>query len=153
MVTYLYRTIHTFCFVVWGWYDVICFGLIHGGVGLVFSWIHMRVKWSRWVWVFVFVFLVFGTIMVGVEVWIFCLVGISLSSNVLERTKCGHVIKTTRDFGLSSWFVYSIDELQVWKKKTKWFKYSKYLFVWHGRFQILTINLRMSFFFKWKGLM
>ena len=85
-----------------------------------FSWIHMLVKWSCWVWVLVFVFflffLFFGTVMVGVEVWIFCLVGLSLSSNVLERTKCGHVIKTTSDFELSSWFVYSVDELQVWKE-------------------------------------
>ena len=31
-------------------------------------------------------------------------------------------------------------------KKTKGLKYSKYLFAWHGRFQISTINLRTSFF-------
>ena len=31
-------------------------------------------------------------------------------------------------------------------KKTKGLKYSKYLFAWHGRFQILTINSRMTFF-------
>ena len=31
-------------------------------------------------------------------------------------------------------------------KNTKGLKYSKYLFAWHGRFQILTINSRTSFF-------
>ena len=31
-------------------------------------------------------------------------------------------------------------------KKTKKMKYSKYLFSWHGRFQIATINSRMSLF-------
>ena len=33
-------------------------------------------------------------------------------------------------------------------KKTKGLKYSKYLFAWHGKFQISTINSRTSFFFK-----
>ncbi len=32
------------------------------------------------------------------------------------------------------------------EKKTKGLKYSKYLFAWHGRFQISTINFRTSFF-------
>ena len=32
------------------------------------------------------------------------------------------------------------------EKMTNGLKYSKYLFAWHGRFQISTINLRMSFF-------
>ena len=31
-------------------------------------------------------------------------------------------------------------------KKTRKMKYSKYLFSWHGRFQISTINLRTSLF-------
>ena len=33
-------------------------------------------------------------------------------------------------------------------KKVKGLKYSKYLFAWHGRFQIPTINSRISFFFS-----
>jgi len=32
------------------------------------------------------------------------------------------------------------------RKMTKGLKYSKYLFAWHGKFQISTINSRTSFF-------
>ena len=42
-----------------------------------------------------------------------------------------------------SWFVYFIDEFQVWKEDQE-AKYSKYLFAWHGRFQISKMNSMTS---------